>query len=578
MTTIEMRAHPTAGSLFAGWLERLAAAVEAGEGAGDLFVEDCFWKDVLAFTGGYRTFSGRAEIERVWRERHALVRPTGVRAAAGWTPPRWARRSAREVVEATFEVTTAAGRAIGFVRLLPDGEGARAELLLTTLHELHGHEGRVGEHRPENDARRSEAENAGREPEVLVVGAGQAGLTLAARLRQMGVDCLVLEKRARVGDNWRDRYHSLTLHNEVWANHLPYLPFPESFPTFLPKDKLAGWLEAYAELMELNVWTATELEGARYDRDAGRWEAELVKDGERRTIRAPHLVLATGGVSGIPSIPPLAGLDEFAGIVVHSSEFGSGADHRGRRAIVVGTGNSGHDIAQDLHEQGAAAVTMVQRSPTCVVSLTPGARLLYALYSEGLPVEELDLVSLAVPYPLLVEANQRLTAKIRALDDELLGKLTRAGFETDFEDDDTGFYMRYLRKGGGYYIDIGCSGLIGDGKVGLVQARSLDRFDANGVVLRDGSRIDADLVVLATGYENQQEGIRRLLGDEIAERVGPVWGFDENHTMRNVWQGTAQPGLWIMAGDLVLCRIHSRYLALQITAELAGVDLERPAR
>jgi hypothetical protein len=137
--------------------------------------------------------------------------------------------------------------------------------------------------------------------------------------------------------------------------------------------------------------------------------------------------------------------------------------------------------------------------------------------------------------------------------------------------------MRYLRKGGGYYIDIGCSGLIGDGKVGLVQARNLDRFDADGVVLRDGSRIDADLVVLATGYENQQEGIRRLLGDEIADRVGPVWGFDENHSMRNVWQRTAQPGLWIMAGDLVLCRIHSRFLALQVTADLAGVDLERPA-
>lgn len=215
------------------------------------------------------------------------------------------------------------------------------------------------------------------------------------------MDALVVERNPRVGDNWRNRYHSLTLHNELWANSLPYLPYPPNWPTFLPKDKLAGWLEYYAEAMELNVWTATELAGAEYDEAAGAWTARLRRaDGETRTVRAPHLVLATGSVSGLPHVPQLRGLDGFAGEVVHSSRFPGGAACAGKRAVVVGTGNSGHDVAQDLHASGAAEVTTVQRSATCVVSLVPSGVMVYAFDAEG-PVEDMDLVFASVPYPVL---------------------------------------------------------------------------------------------------------------------------------------------------------------------------------
>jgi hypothetical protein len=131
--------------------------------------------------------------------------------------------------------------------------------------------------------------------------------------------------------------------------------------------------------------------------------------------------------------------------------------------------------------------------------------------------------------------------------------------------------MRYLRKGGGYYINVGCSELIIDGSITVEQASDVDRFVPDGLRLRDGRVLPADLVVFATGYANQQEGVRRLLGDEVAEKVGPIWGFDDNGTMRNMWQGTAQPGFWVMGGALMEARFHSRFLAVRITAELQGV-------
>jgi cation diffusion facilitator CzcD-associated flavoprotein CzcO len=425
------------------------------------------------------------------------------------------------------------------------------------------------------DERVKAREHAGRDPEVIIVGAGQSGLALAARLTAIGVDTLLVEANARVGDNWRHRYHSLTLHNEVWANSLPYMPFPDTWPTFVPKDKLAGWLEYYAEAMELNVWTSTSFAGASWDEATGRWTVRLEQpDGPGREVQTAQLVLASGAVSGPPKMPALPGLGGFRGQVMHSTDFTSGTAWQGKRAVVVGTGNSGHDVAQDLFSNGAE-VTMIQRGPTCVVSLVPSGTMVYAIYSEG-PAEDIDLITAAIPYPVLQDAYQWLTRKTCALDADLLGRLHAAGFRTDFCEDNTGFHMKYLRQGGGYYINVGCSDLIADRKIGLVQAADLETFTADGLRLRDGSEISGDLVVLATGYENQRESIRRLLGDEVADRVGPVWDHDDEGFMNGMWKRTGQPGLWLMGGALMEGRLWSRFLALQIRADLQGMLPGRP--
>jgi cation diffusion facilitator CzcD-associated flavoprotein CzcO len=595
MTVVDERV-PVLDEVFTSWLRDFESAVGDHDPAraAACFVDDGYWRDILSFTWEFRTFSGRGEIAAALETALPDVRPRAFRQAAGRSEPRLVKRSGKRVVEGYFEFDTTVGRGHGFVRLLVDPVDAsdrgtpRAWILLTTLHELRGFEEKIGDRRPtgveysENfagdnwaDTRRKEQEFGDRDPEVLIVGGGQAGLILGARLRQIGVDALILEKYPRVGDNWRNRYHSLTLHNEVWANSLPYVPFPPTWPTFVPKDKLAGFLEAYAEFMELNVWTGTEFSGADYDDETRLWTAQVTRpDGTERVLRVPHVVLATGSVSGTPRWPSLPGLEDFGGEVMHSSQFTSGIDYAGKRAVVVGTGNSGHDVAQELYSNGAAGVTMMQRGPTCVVSLVPSGTMVYSLYSEGPPAEDIDLITASIPYPVLQNTYQWITKRTCELDEELIAKLNAAGFETEFGTDDTGFHMKYLRTGGGYYINVGCSDLIADGKIGLVQARDLDTVTEAGLRMTDGSVVEADLVVLATGYDNQQEAVRRMLGDKVADKVGQIWGFDEDGFMQNMWKRTEQDGFWLMGGALVECRTYSRFLALQIKAALEGL---RPA-
>jgi hypothetical protein len=471
----------------------------------------------------------------------------------------------------------------------PEGDplDAKAWIMLTTLQELRNFEEKRGARRPSGirysgnftgdnwlDERVRAERFEERDPQVLIVGAGQGGLSLAARLGQMGVDALVVEKNAHVGDNWRNRYHSLALHNQVWANHMPYLPFPDTWPTFLPKDKVGGWLECYAEAMEINVWTSSELRGADYDESSRTWDVVVMRSGVPRHIRVPHLVLATGAASGVPNIPTLPGLDDFAGEVIHSSGFTSGGRYAGRRALVIGTGNSGHDVSQDLYSNGAAEVTMVQRGPTTVLSLDPSGMLLYQLFSEG-PADDIDFVVAARPLPVLRENLRRATRQMREMDRELLAGLDSVGFHYDFGVDDTGFHMKYLTTGGGYYINVGCSELVAAGEIKLLHWPRIERFVESGVRLVDGQSVPADLVVLCTGYRPLEDGIRRYLGPRIAEKVGPIWGLNDEGFLRNMWTRTPQDGFWVMGGSFTECRPYSRFLALLIRAELEGLLPDR---
>lgn len=581
--TRELEAHQA----FAEWVEGLRRGF--ADGAPRLvaaqFAEDGYWMDYLAFTWRYRTFHGHDEIAEALENTMEHARLKEVEISGERARPRFTRRSGVDVLEGYLEYETAVGRGTAYVRLRlddPSGE-PRIWVMLTTLQSLRGFEPQIGAHRPKGrehevgpenwlDRRLREQQFADREPKVVIIGAGQGGLVLGARLRQMGVDALIIEKNERVGDNWRNRYHSLTLHNEVATNTLPYMPYPETWPAFLPKDKLAHWLESYAEAMELNVWTGAEVLGGQRDDESGLWTLRIRRgDGTEVVKTAPHVVLATGGHSGIPNMPRIPGAEDFAGSLIHSSQFRGGRDYEGQKVVVFGTGSSAHDIAQDLHENGAASVTMIQRSPTAVISLDPCGTMVYAAYADDRDPVDVDFVQAATPYPILKETYQWLTRKTCELDRDLIQGLEDAGFRTDFEPDLTGFHMKYLRRGGGYYINVGCSDLIIDGSIRVRQSDDVDKLVPGGVLMTDGTQVDADAVILATGYKNQQEGIRVLFGDEVAERIGPVWGFDENHIMRNLWVRTDQEGFWVMGGALMEARLYSTYMALQIKADLEGL-------
>ena len=567
------------------WLAEFGTALQSQDAgaAAALFLDDGLWRDVVAFTWNLQTQFGRGEIEATLRETLRRTKPANFHIPAKRTPPRWVSRAGNQTIEAIFEFDTAFGHGSGVVRLVPDPDGPsryRAWTMVTTLQELRGHEEAYKIPVAESGTREFGGDNwadrlrqqrayADRDPAVIVVGGGQAGLSIGARLHQLGIDTLIVDRHERVGDNWRKRYHSLTLHNEVYVNHLPYLPFPPTFPTYIPKDKLANWFESYVDAMELNFWTGTELVSGTYDAKQRQWNVSLRRsDGSERVMHPRHLIFATG-VSSIPSIPKIPGLDEFAGTKVHSGKFADAAQWNGKKALVLGSGTSGHDVAQELHANGAD-VTLIQRNPTYVVSLKE-AQSVYAIYSEGIPFDDCDLLATSMPYPVLQRSYQISTAQGREIDKALLDGLSARGFRLHFGEDETGFQMMYLRRGGGYYFNVGASDLIISGEIGLLQYADIERFVAQGARMRDGSIVPADLLVLATGYKNQQDTVRAYLGDAIADAVGPVWGFDAGGELRNMWKRTAQPGLWFTAGSLAQCRIFSRYLALQIKALEAGL-------
>ena len=286
-------------------------------------------------------------------------------------------------------------------------------------------------------------------------------------------------------------------------------------------------------------------------------------------LRPRHIVMATG-VSGIPKMPDIPSLKDFAGTVVHSHDYQDATPWKGRHALVIGTGNSGHDIAQDLYANGAH-VTLVQRNPTLITNIEPSAQLAYALYSEGLPTEECDLIAAGTPLCVQREAHRIMNAQSQQLDKPLLDALARVGFRLDLEDP-TGWQFKYLTRGGGYYFNVGCSELLIERKIGLIQYADIERFVAEGARCRAGELIPADLVVLATGYLGLEHLVRQRFGDAVAGRVGPIWGIDEQQQeLRNMWTATGQPGLWFLAGSFAQCRIYSKYLALQIKAQDEGL-------
>jgi len=546
-----------------------------------LFHRDSHWRDVLALTWHIRTVNGLDAILRELKAHVGRAYPTGFKTDSHRTAPRYVTRAGTNAIEAIIRFETAEGRGNGVLRLTPDandGNTLKAWTLLTALDEIKGFEERVGRSRTSGksnshnfrgpnwlDLRRCAAEYVERDPVVLVVGGGQAGLSIAARLTQLQVDTLIVDREQRIGDNWRNRYHALTLHNQVHVNHLPYMPFPPSWPTYIPKDKLAGWFEAYVEAMELNYWTATEFEGGAYVENEERWSVVLrMADGTKREMRPRHVVMATG-VSGIPNLPDIPTLRNFGGKILHSSQYDDGEVWKGRNVLVIGTGNSGHDIAQDLYSSGAK-VTLVQRNSTLIVNIEPSAQLPYALYDEGPPLEDCDLITASMPLPLTRKTHILLTERAKNMDRQLLDGLERVGFKLDFGEDGTGWQFKYLTRGGGYYFNVGCSDLIVTGEIALVQFSDIAEFVSEGARMRTGDTLAADLIVLATGYKGQEYLVRKLFGAEVAARVGPIWGFGDEQELRNMFTRTTQPGLWFIAGSLAQCRIYSKYLGLQIKA------------
>ncbi|MGW9405181.1 NAD(P)/FAD-dependent oxidoreductase [Arthrobacter sp. NPDC055585] len=571
------------------WLDAFNTALTTRNtpAAADLFEEDGLWRDFVSFTWNLKTLEGRREITDMLDAVLDHVQP------AGWelTEP---ASEADGVTEAWIRFETAAARGWGHLRLR-DG---KAWTLLTTMQELKGFEEQKGTNRPKGvehtvergrkswlEQKQERQARLGYEdqPHCVIVGGGQGGIGLAARLRRLNVPTIVIERNENAGDSWRKRYKSLALHDPVWYDHLPYLKFPDDWPVFAPKDKIGDWLEHYTAIMELDYWSGTECLGAEYDDDAGTWELRVRRRGEDVTLRPQQLVFALG-VSGYPNVPEFEGANAFLGEQYHSSKYPGGGDQTGKKALIIGSNNSAHDIAADLWEHGAD-VTMLQRSSTHIVrsdSLMEFA--LGDLYSEralaaGTTTEKADMLFASLPYRILPDAQIPIYETIAAHDAGFYDQLLDAGFNLDFGEDGSGLFLKYLRRGSGYYIDVGASQLIIDGRVKLKQGQ-VAKLTGNAAVLDDGTELEADIIVYATGYGSMNNWLADLISPEVADQVGKCWGYGSGTTkdpgpwegeLRNMWKPTNVENLWIHGGNLHQSRHYSIFLALQLKARMEGL-------
>ena len=584
--TSSSAAETDPATIVATWLSAFESALTSGRknSVVALFQEDSHWRDILAFTWHLTPTVGAEKIADLLIGRQDAVAAKAFTLSPNRTPPRNVARLGQDCIEALFAFETKVGRCEGVLRLTADGANSyRAWVLSTTLEELKGFEEQIGANRPSGDAfsrnfggdnwedvRRKANDYSDRDPTVLVVGGAQAGLSIAARLNQLGVDTLVVEKWPRIGDSWRKRYHSLALHNSIHVNNLPYLPFPPTWPNYIPKDMLGLWFEFYAQVMEINHWTNTEFTKGVWDETKRCWTATLRREDGSETILNPRHIVFANGVSSYPLRPDIPGLDSFSGDIIHSEGFDSGAPYVGKKAIVIGTGSSANDIALDLHSFDCHT-TLVQRGSSTVVSIEPSAKLNYALYDEGPPIDDCDMLASSVTPPLLIEGYQMAVKRMMELDHDMIEGLKGIGFKFDVGEDGTGHQMKYRRRGGGYNLDAGSSELMIKGEIDLLQNDTIEQFCEQGALLKDGSVVPADLIVLATGYYPQGELVRRSLGEDMAEQIGQVWGQDPDGELSNMYKRTPQDGIWFIAGSLTQARIYSKYMALQIKGQEEGL-------
>jgi putative flavoprotein involved in K+ transport len=561
------------------------------ERAAGMFAATSFWRDLVAFSWNLTTVENPDGVTDLLTASLDATDPSGF---AVEEPP----EEADGVTTAWFTFETAVGRGRGLVRLVEEDGVPKAWTFLTTLYELKGFEEPKGARRPMGaehgvnkerltwlERRQKEQAELGTaiQPYVLVVGGGQGGIAIGARQRQLGVPSLVVDKHRRPGDQWRGRYKSLCLHDPVWYDHLPYLKFPDTWPVFSPKDKIGDWLESYVEAMEVPYWTGTVVTHAEYSPERGEWTVELERDGDPLTLRPKHLVLATG-MSGKPNVPDLPGQEIFRGDQHHSSAHPGPDAYAGKRCVVIGSNNSAFDICGALWEHGAD-VTMVQRSSTHIVrSATLMDIGLGALYSEeavasGVTTEKADLIFASLPYRIMHEFQIPLYQQMAERDADFYQRLEASGFRHDWGDDGSGLFMKYLRRGSGYYIDVGAADLVANGEVKLAHGQVV-RLTEDAVVLEDGTQLPADLVVYATGYGSMNGWAADLIGQDVADKVGKVWGLGSGTTkdpgpwegeQRNMWKPTQQEALWFHGGNLHQSRHYSLYLALQLKARYEGI-------
>jgi cation diffusion facilitator CzcD-associated flavoprotein CzcO len=589
------------------WLTEFGRALAANNPAllAALFREECYWRDQIAVSWNMQQFAGRAQVVRSLHSAAAWTKPGNFTVDPQRPGPARILSLGQELIEAYFRFDMPHGSGQGIVRLVRDAAAPSGAIgfaigtdLASLVHVVEAEPNRVNRdriqprfpihgyapaYRGQQFAEFLHEKMAfkDKDPDVLIIGGGHTGLCVGARLERMGQSYLIVDRDKRVGDSWRVRYETLALHTIGAVNQLPYIQSPGIFPDFIPKDVWADWIEAYAKLMQLNMWMETELVTGTFQESRGEWEVNLRRgDGSTRIMRPKHLVLATGGIGMNPRPFLYRGSEKFKGKVIHSKYYTTGADFTGQRVLVVGCGTSAFDMCLDLALKGAHP-TMFQRSESSVVPLEEGVRYNIDYLPGGkFDVDTADLRrGVGAIYPLLVRILQIETRACNERNAEMYAALRKAGLWLGDGPDGTGFLGKLFRTFKGFHYDMGVVEEILSGNVKIQQAADVESFVESGVLLKNGIVVEFDAIIAATGFQNSNEDVVQIFGSDIAKRVGGCSGLDESGEPVGLAKPVGQRQFWQLYGGVNDCRRLSRHLALQIIAQLRGVvaPLERQA-
>ncbi|KAH8802605.1 flavin-containing monooxygenase [Xylogone sp. PMI_703] len=543
--------------------------------------KEAIWRDQWALTGTTRTFVGPHQVFAAWSELAITHRPDNFSLAPntskvvhGTTESAW--------IQAEFTFKTGGRPGLychGLVGLVIDETNQpRIWLISTVLESIKGLpnpdvfvETKLQENNEPNDSKGQNVFYF----DCVVVGAGMAGLATAGRLKAMGVSAVALESNAQIGDNWTQRYASAKLHTGREYGHLPFSrTFPPEENYFLTSADLAQGYRRFVQEYGINVWLSSTLESATWNKDKDMWKLIVKKDklSEMVTIDTRHVVLCIGAGGQVPRMPSLPNQSIFEGKVLHSVDYKSPEGWAGKVGLVVGSANTAHDVAHDMVMAGLKSVTMIQRNQTIVVPQEDFNGLNNLLYNQNIPTEVADRRSYALPIVVSRKlAMSRAQDRFKA-DPERYAALERAGFKLDRNPD---FMSVINERLGGHYMDVGAGKLIADGKIKIKSDAAIKSFTRTGLQFDDGSTLDADVIVFCTGFEgNMRHAAARIFGPEVDKGLEDFWGVNAEGEIRGAWKPQGYPGIWYHGGTIGHARYYSRFIALQIKADLEGIPLQ----
>ena len=348
----------------------------------------------------------------------------------------------------------------------------------------------------------------------------------------MGISNLLVDRHTRLGDSWRTRYKTITLHTPTYTDHYPFLKYPENWPRYLEQDHIADFMEHYGQMMDLNVALNTTVTKTEFDESTRLYTVEMRNNEGTQTLTARHIVLATGIFNDKPKVPDYPGQESFEGKIYHSSEHASAgriSQLRDKKVAVVGVGPSGHDVAQDFVNYGAKEVSMVQRHGIFSLSTQAFETVVLGLWNTpGISTEEADAISASLPLAVVRRMSINMTKMTSTIDKSMLDGLQKAGLLLKTGEDGYGLADHQLIKGGQFYIDEGANQMIIDGRIQIKRCEDgIKDFQPDGFTLADGTKVEADIVVLATGFHRNILTVEELMGKHVAEKTKSFGHLDD---------------------------------------------------